>query len=236
MDQDVKTFQDIGSVVKYDVSWNKDESVEHYQPPTEEVEEKMDFAVEIQPVPDLSVKEEPFEQDDTETAPFVTMTQTPIKSEESSTPIKAEISSILIKAENSAPVMEVDNSTPAIKAEMSSTPIEAEMSSFHIKTEESCFSVTVRNKIECKICFRTYGSKTALSRHLAQHRSGKLYICPVCGHSFGRLHNVIRHRATHQLGHKKDVQKHERVHPGRKAPVECKVCGKRLKYQTSLKV
>lgn len=62
-------------------------------------------------------------------------------------------------------------------------------------------------KMECQICFRISSrSKLALSRHMTKHRSGKMYICPICGITFPRLSTIIRHRASHTTSKKRKVK------------------------------
>lgn len=62
---------------------------------------------------------------------------------------------------------------------------------------ESSNRMNAGPRFECKICLRTYSSKTILVRHMIQHRSGKGYLCPLCGRSFGRLLSLFSHRPTH---------------------------------------
>lgn len=90
--------------------------------------------------------------------------------------------------------------------------------------EANPYLINAKSKIKCKICFEIFGSKLALSRHMTQHQTGKLYSCPICDDPFEELSDVIRHRATHSSEKEKDDKN-----------VECRVCGKKIK-RTSLKV
>lgn len=104
------------------------------------------------------------------------------------------------------------------------------------KYKRSSNPTKIRKKIECKICFRIYGSKSTLSCHLNQHINGKVYVCPICGISFQRLSAIIRHRTTHTSSEKQVMQKNKNELQPRKTHVECKVCGKKIQHLRNMKV
>jgi len=88
---------------------------------------------------------------------------------------------------------------------------------------------------QCEICFKTYGRKDHLKRHLLYHME-KQYGCDECGKRFTTSDHLKRHKATHDDGKLyqcakcgvafskfESLKKHVIVHT-EFAPFRCKVC------------
>ncbi|XP_046615728.1 zinc finger protein 267-like [Neodiprion virginianus] len=53
------------------------------------------------------------------------------------------------------------------------------------------------NRFRCEICCRAFGDRFKLKSHETIHNGTKPYQCDICGHTFNRNANMIRHRAKH---------------------------------------
>jgi len=61
-------------------------------------------------------------------------------------------------------------------------------------------------------CGRKFAAKPHLDRHMPVHNNmAKPYECDVCGWKFHLLHNMERHKATHEKGKKAKVPPHKRM-------------------------
>ena len=56
------------------------------------------------------------------------------------------------------------------------------------------------NSFICNFCFRSFGFKSQLDRHIVTHTGEKPFKCPICFAKFSRMASVYRHaRSEHHI-------------------------------------
>lgn len=105
----------------------------------------------------------------------------------------------------------------------------------------------IKNKYQCEICPKKFGTKPNLMAHMRIHAGIRNYTCDQCGKSFVQKGNLENHLLTHTAVRPfkcticnkafKTVirlRKHSSVHTGLK-PHQCDVCGRQFRERGTLK-